>query len=77
MERTNFTYSLKNIPTPTKKNYHLKLIDKVESVIKRMRWKAAFFLNKTNEDLEKPETFGFKTKNTPQSVPELASFEDE
>ena len=75
--KTNFKYSLKNIPTPSKTNYHLKLIDKIESVIKRMRWKASFFLSEPKENLEKPETFGFKTKLTPSSLPELASFENE
>ena len=40
MERRNLNYSLKNIAIPTKSAYHLKLIDKIKSVIKRMRWKT-------------------------------------
>ena len=31
MEKINFNYSLKNIPTPSKSSYQLKLIDKIES----------------------------------------------
>ena len=66
MEKINFNYSLKNTPIPAKPSYQLKLIDKIESVIKRMRWKAFFFLNgdNTKNNIEK-ETFGFKSKNCP------------
>ena len=37
MERINLNYSLKNIPTPTKSSYQLKLIQNIERVIKRMK----------------------------------------
>ena len=40
MEKINFEYSLKNIPTPSKKNYTKLMIDKTEHFLKRMRWKA-------------------------------------
>ena len=43
---------LKNIPLPTKDAYLKSLIHKLESFIKRIRWKAFFFENKnkgTNE----------------------------
>lgn len=83
MERINLNYSLKNIPIPTKSAYCLKLIDKIESVIKRMRWKAFFFLtcnssnaNSNNCDNMK-ETFGFKSKNHPAQINELKNFEKE
>ena len=46
MEPIDFGYSMKNIPIASKGRYKLKLTEKVESVLKRMRWKAAF-LNKT------------------------------
>ena len=61
MERINLNYSLKNIPVPTKSSYQLKLIDKNESVIKRMRWKTLFFLrdnsdtNNNNNDISENE----------------------
>ena len=48
MERINFSYSLKNIPFPSQKSYQLQLIDKIECIIKRMRWKAHFFENNAN-----------------------------
>ena len=50
MERTSFNYSLKNIPVPTLSSYKLRLIEKTESVIKRMRWKAHYFLKVDSND---------------------------
>ena len=50
MGKINYNYSLKNIPTSSITSYQLKLIEKVESVIKRMRWKAHFFLNGDNTE---------------------------
>ena len=38
-----FCYSMKNIPLPLKNAYLKRLIEKVESVLKRMRWKAFSF----------------------------------
>ena len=64
MEKVYFNYLLKNIPLPSRTSYKLQLIDKIESVIKRMRWKAQFFLNNNEKNKEeaKCETFGFKLK---------------
>jgi hypothetical protein len=52
------------------------LLEKVESVIKRMRWKALFFLNQEEvasdaseseeDDYDKYGHFGFKSKRTPR-----------
>ena len=43
MDSIDFGYSMKNIPIHSKSSYLYKLIDKVEKVLKRMRWKALFF----------------------------------
>ena len=43
MDSIDFGYSMKNIPTHSKPSYLYKLIDKVEKLHKRMRWKALFF----------------------------------
>ena len=40
VERFDINYSKKNIPLPSERQCKLQLITKVESVIKRMRWKA-------------------------------------
>ena len=46
METFNITYSNKNIPIPSKNEYRLKLIMKMEKLLKRMCWKALAFIGK-------------------------------
>ena len=41
---------MKNIPIPLHTSYKLQLIDKIETVIKRMRWKAHFFLDEKKKE---------------------------
>ena len=65
---------MKNIPIPSKKLYLKTLIEKVELVIKRMRWKALLF---EQEDVPPTENFGFKTRKCPPQHKELANFEEE
>jgi hypothetical protein len=48
---------------------------KFESLCRRMRWKAQFYLNPRNEHKNK-ETYGFNSKATPSQIPELTSFEN-
>ena len=43
IEKVGISYSLKNIPIPSKEWYLIKLIKKIESVVKRMRWRTHFF----------------------------------
>ena len=74
MEKINFNYSLKNIPTPTKTSYQLMLMEKIESVIKRMRWKAHFYLKKDPSSITYT-SYGFKTRNYPPQCKELQNFE--
>ena len=50
MNSRNFNYSLKNIPIPDITSYKLLLIEKTENFIKRIRWKAHFFLNGENNE---------------------------
>ena len=76
MEKTNLDYSLKNIPIPSTSSYRLKLIEKIESVIKRMRWKAQFFMKEEEENEgPKKENYGFKTRKCPKQCIELDNFE--
>ena len=70
---------MKNISTPSHQSYKLLLIDKIESVIKRMRWKAYFPMkNKaaTLEELHK-ETYEFKLKHHPSQSKYLEAFEED
>ena len=41
----NFDFSVKNIPIPSKYAYKKRLIQKAESLIRRMRWKANDYCN--------------------------------
>ena len=76
MEPINLGYSLKNIPVANYRTYMKVLIEKVESFIKRIRWKLLFH--------DKPElagkgkiTYGFKSPNNPEFQKDLAPFEND
>ena len=75
MEKLSFDYSLKNIPLPDKRSYQLKLIEKIESFLKIMRWKGHFFLSKSNQQPETLKTYGFKSRNYPPQIALLEEFE--
>ena len=60
MRKFRLEYSLKNIPIPSRDNYLRNLIEKMESVLKRMRWKAHFFL-KGEKNQENIEHFGLSS----------------
>ena len=75
---------MKNIPIPPASTYKKRLIEKVESVIKRMRWKAFFFLKAVDDEEKEPaknkskeNMFGFKSRKCPPQIEELKSFEDD
>ena len=78
MERVSFNYSMKNIPIPSKNTYLKNLIFKLESFIKRIRWKAYFF-DKSNEinDAATVNNFGFKSVLTPPKNEHLNTFEED
>ena len=73
MECINFEYSTKNIPIPSEREYTMKLIEMTEHFLKRIRWKAFYYLHP--EARSEKETYGFKSRKSPPSIPELASFE--
>ena len=87
-ERLSFAgkYSMKNIPVPSNnKEYMKKLIAQMEKIIKRMRWKALFFLKDEEkykslidsiEFFERKETYGFNTPRKPPFIKDLESFEN-
>ena len=70
MEKINFNYSLKNIPTPTKTSYQLMLMEKIESVGWRMQWKAHFYLKKDISSIAY-KNYGFKTRNYPPQCKDI------
>lgn len=62
-EKFNVDYSLKNIPIQSSSTYKLKLTEKIESFLKRMKWKLQFFFNQElNTNTTFKEKYGFKTK---------------
>ena len=76
MRQFRFEYSLKNIPIPSRDNYLRNLIEKVESVLKRMRWKAHFFL-KGEKNQENINHFGLSSNKTPPTILVLKPFEED
>ena len=75
MERFDNNYSKKNIAIPSEKEYIAQLISKVESVTKRMRWKALRFLGKFESNGK--QTFAFKSTKCPPAIDELGLFESD
>ena len=65
-----------NILLATKNTFLQKLIEKIESQIQRMRWKAIFFLDNHNTHDATKETYGFKSKRSAPHVNALNEFED-
>ena len=57
MEKLQFDYSHKNIPMPTERNDKLQLMEKIELVIKRMRWKAHFYKERKDAKEMKPKRY--------------------
>ena len=81
-EKINFHYSTKNIPICSQNEYKLKLIDKIRNFCRRIRLKVFYCTNKEenesmNENEEKIETFGFKSKFLPKQEEELKLFESD
>ena len=52
-----------------------RLIEKTEHFLRRLRWKAHYFLSGQAETSNK-ETYGFKTRNSPPKINELIPFEE-
>ena len=75
MNRILFDYSLKNIGVPSKATYRLRLIEKVESVVTRMRWKVDFFLN--GQSKYERNIFGLKSKKSLPLLKEMKGFEED
>ena len=75
VEFQSINYSLKDIPILFQNNYLKALIQKTESFLKRLRWKAFFFDN--HDSRNDKETYSFMSQRTPPQNPSLAAFEDD
>ena len=79
-KRVTLNYSLKNIPIPSKTFYLKKLIEKIESVLGRMRWRAYHYLrsNKENHgEQTDADSYGLRSGKSPPYVEEMAGFEED
>ena len=80
MEKVNFSYLVKNIAAPNERTYKLQLIEKIELFIKKLRWKAIFFINnskETSESLASGSIYGLKSNKCLPQLKELIPFEDD
>ena len=75
MKAYNLGYSQKNIPTPSTTSYLKCLINKVESLLRRVRWKVFFWENR-DKSFENKETYGFNSENAPPQNEALEDFEN-
>ena len=76
MKKYKITHSLKNITIPPKKLYLKYLIDKTDSVLRRMKW-MAFFLDKGTSNTHTIHNFGFKSGKHPPSIKDMERFEED
>ena len=67
---------MNNTGIPQNKTYLFHLIEKIEMVIKRMRWKV-LCNGKKKTNVMKLECYGFKSSKTPEQVKELIPFEND
>ena len=74
MRKISLGYSVKNIPHSQPNLFKRKLIETTEKFIKNMRWRAFFYLN-PEAKAESKETYGFKSRRTPPTIPEMKEFE--
>ena len=73
MRQFRFEHSLKNIPIPSRDNYLRNLIEKVESILKRI---AHLFL-KGEKNQENTNHFGLSSNKTPPTILELKPFDED
>ena len=77
MEPVNLGYSTKNIPTAQSREYSKRLLEKTESFLRRVIWKAYHFLKPaTKNHPANRDTFGFHTTTSPPPIKELDQFEN-
>ena len=71
-----FDYSLKNIPNAPKSQIEKLLVDSIEKLINRMRWKLFWMKSPMVTNIQK-QTFGFKSAHKAPSDPDLKKFEED
>ena len=67
LDNVNFGYSLKNIPISQNHQYMRCLVDKLNSFVTCLRWKA-FYYNEAES--EQVKNYGFKSEKCPPQISE-------
>ena len=67
---------MKNIPIPSEKLYKMTLLEKVELLVKRMRWKAHLFESNDRRQ-SNPLHYKFKSTKTASKHKDLIAFEND
>ena len=67
---------MKNIPLPSEKLYKTVLIEKVEVLIKRVRWKAHLYEN-IGLNTSNPLNYILKSRKSPSQHKDLMQFEND
>ena len=75
LEQINLGYSLKNIPIPSSKQHMKCLIEKVDSFIRRISWKAYFF--DYPDSSNSTDNYNFKSERCPPQHDGLIPFEND
>ena len=75
MDKFNFGYPTNNIPIATERQCKLKLVEKIELVMKRMRWKAFYFEKNGKRNNSKNIYYGLASDKTPPPMKLLQLFE--
>ena len=66
MEKKTYNYLTENISIPSERNYRLQLVEKIEILMKRMRWKAIMYDAGCKENRE-VEKYGLKNIVFPET----------
>ena len=74
MAKFNFGYSTNNIPIAAERQYKLKVVEKIEAVIKRMRWKGFYFEQNDTHSNSKNIDYGLANNKIPPPMKLLELF---
>ena len=74
MQKLDIKHSLKNIPIESNESFLIRIIEKIESVVNRICWKAHLFLHENHERDTGREDFEFKSKNTSRQCKHMEVF---
>ena len=76
MKKASFSYSLKNIPTPSNENHFRNIVIKCEQFLQNLRWKVIHFLSDSKSPSDS-NIFGFKTPKSEPQPKQLTNFEND